>query len=237
VDSNPTPEGPPQPATVGRRSDVTPAVPSPADGTAATPAAAALAALDAISPPTLGKTIAATPGAGTVRVHTPGGDGFVELENAGSLPVGTIFDATQGEVVLRAALPGGRVQNGRFHGAQFEVRQSPGGQGMTDLFLRGGDFSRCARSRNRRATAPVAVASQNRKRAVRKLWGSDRSGRFRTHGRESVATVRGTRWLTEDRCDGTLTRVTEGAVDVKPRRGGKTVRVKAGRTHLVRSAR
>ena len=33
--------------------------------------------------------------------------------------------------------------------------------------------------------------------------------------RHSHATVRGTRWLTEDRCGGTLTRVTEGAVVVR----------------------
>ena len=49
---------------------------------------------------------------------------------------------------------------------------------------------------------------------VRSLWGKDKGGKFRTHGRWSVASVRGTRWLTQDRCDGTLTKVTEGAVDV-----------------------
>jgi ferric-dicitrate binding protein FerR (iron transport regulator) len=71
---------------------------------------------------------------------------------------------------------------------------------------------------------------------VRRLWGRDKGGRFRTHGHNSTATVRGTRWLTEDRCDGTLTKVTSGAVDVRPRHGRQRVRrVKAGHSVFVRA--
>jgi len=84
----------------------------------------------------------------------------------------------------------------------------------------------------------LAVTSAKRKRSrrvVRRLWGRDNGGRFRTHGRDSVATVRGTRWLTLDRCDGTLSRVTEGAVAVRHR--GRTVLVKAGRSYLARHRR
>ena len=69
---------------------------------------------------------------------------------------------------------------------------------------------------------------------VRRLWGQDRGGRFRTHGHNSIATVRGTRWLTEDRCDGTLTRVTEGAVEVRDRRTGRRVLVRAGHSYLAK---
>ena len=43
----------------------------------------------------------------------------------------------------------------------------------------------------------------------RKLWGQG-SGKFRTVGHYSAATVRGTRWLVQDSCSGTLTRVTQG---------------------------
>jgi hypothetical protein len=152
--------------------------------------------------------------------------------------VGTIFDTRRGALVLRTAVAGGKSQDGRFEGGLFEVRQSRAGRGMTDIHLRGGDFGRCRRARARAAGAgPTAVASARRKPAIRRLWGSDRSGKFRTHGRGSVATVRGTRWLTEDRCEGTLTKVTQGAVDVKPRRGGRTVRVRAGRSYLARTGR
>ena len=45
----------------------------------------------------------------------------------------------------------------------------------------------------------------------------------------SAATVRGTTWLTEDRCDSTLIRVTQGAVDVRALVKRKTVLVRKGK--------
>ena len=42
-----------------------------------------------------------------------------------------------------------------------------------------------------------------------------RQGEFRTKGKYSAATVRGTEWLTQDYCDGTLTQVKTGVVDVR----------------------
>jgi hypothetical protein len=86
-----------------------------------------------------------------------------------------------------------------------------------------------------RSTARAAVATKRRKRrtVVRSLWGEDSKGRFRTRGKASVATVRGTVWLVEDRCDGTLTRVRKGAVEVRDLRSGRTKLVRAGGTHLV----
>ena len=69
---------------------------------------------------------------------------------------------------------------------------------------------------------------------MRKLWGDGR-GRFRTRGRYGAATVRGTRWLTLDRCDGTKVRVVRGKVAVKdlarPNRRPKLLR--AGQSTLV----
>jgi archaeosine-15-forming tRNA-guanine transglycosylase len=70
---------------------------------------------------------------------------------------------------------------------------------------------------------------------VRRLWGRDKGGSFRTHGRHSQATVRGTRWLTVDRCDGTLTRVTDGAVSVRDQVRHRTVVVRAGHSYLAKS--
>ncbi|MGH2847489.1 MAG: hypothetical protein ACRDL0_15975, partial [Thermoleophilaceae bacterium] len=76
-----------------------------------------------------------------------------------------------------------------------------------------------------------------RTRRVRRLWGRDDGGRFRTHGRNSHATVRGTTWVTVDRCDGTFTRVRDGSVRVRDlvRRRGVTVR--AGEGYLARPRR
>jgi ferric-dicitrate binding protein FerR (iron transport regulator) len=49
-----------------------------------------------------------------------------------------------------------------------------------------------------------------------------------------VATVRGTSWYVEDRCDGTLTRVSKGSVSVYDRGRHRTVVVRAGHSYLAR---
>jgi ferric-dicitrate binding protein FerR (iron transport regulator) len=72
---------------------------------------------------------------------------------------------------------------------------------------------------------------------VRSLWARDNHGRFRTHGANSVATARGTAWLTQDRCDGTRTRVTRGAVAVRDLARHRTVVVRAGHAYLARHHR
>ena len=69
---------------------------------------------------------------------------------------------------------------------------------------------------------------------MRRLWGRDSGGRFRTHGRHSQATVRGTRWVTVDRCDGTLTRVTEGSVVVRDFVRDRRAIVRAGDSYLAK---
>ena len=47
--------------------------------------------------------------------------------------------------------------------------------------------------------------------------------------------MRGTRWLTKDTCAGTLTRVTQGAVDVRDKHTRRTVTVRAGHAYLARA--
>ena len=72
------------------------------------------------------------------------------------------------------------------------------------------------------------------KKPVRRLWGNGK-GRFQTRGRYSSATVRGTKWLVMDRCDGTLTRVVRGIVRVRDFRARKNVNVRAGRSYLAKA--
>jgi uncharacterized repeat protein (TIGR01451 family) len=105
--------------------------------------------------------------------------------------------------------------------AQFTVGQAATG-GVTELDLAGGDFSSCGTSRRLAAKKTTPI---------RQLWGSAK-GSFRTKGRYAAATVRGTVWLVQDRCDGTLTRVVEGTVDVLDATRSKTVAVPAGGTYL-----
>jgi hypothetical protein len=68
---------------------------------------------------------------------------------------------------------------------------------------------------------------------VRHLWGNGK-GRFRTKGRYSSATVRGTHWLTDDRCAGTLTYVARGTVTVVNFPLHKTVTVTTGHSYLAK---
>jgi hypothetical protein len=181
--------------------------------------------------PVVGETVVTGKHTGTVRVRTPNGDS-AEIGEGDELPVGSVLDARAGTVVLSAALPGGGTNEGRFSGGRFEVRQNAR-SGITDVYLRGGSFARC----RTRSLASIASVARTRPRPIRRLWGSDDGGRFRTHGHNSVATVRGTRWLTEDRCEGTLTRVVKGAVDVRDNRTHRRVTVRAGHSHLARAAR
>ena len=72
-----------------------------------------------------------------------------------------------------------------------------------------------------------------KKPKTRKLWG-DGKGKFRTRGQYSAATVRGTKWLVQDSCAGTLTRVTQGVVSVRDEVKKKTLTLRAGKRYLAK---
>ena len=233
----------------GRRSDTAWALPFTTKPAAVTPTGAsstpgrpaasadgagAPAAPGAAQEPELGETMVVAPAAGTVRVRQPGTGAFVALGAGDAVPVGSVVDTRDGAVRLTSALAGGGTQTATFGAGVFEVRQSPERDGLTDIILRGGDFTTCgAKARGRAAAAPAAARRPPR----RNLWAEDNGGRFRTRGRNSVATVRGTRWTTTDTCAGTRTTVTEGAVSVRDLRAKRTVLVRAGRSYLARARR
>jgi streptogramin lyase len=186
----------------------------------------------AIAPPVLGKSVVVMPAGGSVKVKTPGSKRYRALAAGAQLPVGTTVDTRDGKIVLQSARNAyGRTQKGTFWGGVFQIRQRKHGKGMTDLHLRGGGFSSCG---NRAGISVLAREAKGKRRVVRRLWGKDKHSRFRTHGRDSVATVRGTRWVTTDRCDGTLTRVTQGKVSVRDLHRKRSVLVSAGHAYLAR---
>jgi hypothetical protein len=194
--------------------------------------------------PVKGVSIGADRVKGTVTVVLP--DGTTPLTDATALPTGTIVDTTRGTVALTAAVGGGAApQTGQFWGGVFEVRQSA--SGVTTLVLRGGDFSACPADTSRvdlasaaaRATVRAHMAAAKTRAAAtppRTLWGKDHHGRFQSRGRGSVATVRGTRWKTEDWCQGTVTRVVDGAVAVHDLHLGRDRLVRAGHSYFARVA-
>jgi virginiamycin B lyase len=178
--------------------------------------------------PVLGRSVVVGASQGVVKVKLAGTNSFVPLTGSVSVPTGSELDTTKGSVTLVSALDTrGHSQTGRFSGGRFKVKQSKTGKGMTDLYLSGPKPGRCS-APNRASASKVA------KKRKRSLWGKDNKGRFRTHGADSVATVRGTRWLTQDRCDGTLTRVTQGSVAVRDLLRKRTKVVRAGQSYLAR---
>jgi len=179
--------------------------------------------------PVLGRTLAAGPRAGTVRVRAPHGS-FVTLAAGADVPSGAVVDASHGTVALTSALATGKTQTAEFSGGRFVVRQSRGGRGVVDVYLRG-SLGSC------RANIASIARKHRRRTRARSLWARDHGGKYRTHGANSVATVRGTRWLTRDTCAGTLTKVTHGAVSVRDLRRKRTVTVRAGHSYLARRGR
>jgi hypothetical protein len=174
--------------------------------------------------PELGSTVLIAPTSGDLLVRRPGSSTFVPLELGSELPMGTEIDARAGTIALTAALPSGATETGHFGGGRFKVRQDK--RGYVDLYLRG---RYCSDS-----TISTAAAGS---RPGRRLWGRDHGGRFRTHGRNSHATVRGTRWLVADSCKGTLTRVTNGSVVVRDTVRDKRIVLDAGERYLARPRR
>ena len=173
-------------------------------------------------PPTLpdpvqGVNFNVVPISGTVLVNG------VILPAGQQIPFGATIDASKGVVSITTIGPTGEVQTGYFFGGVFELLLDP--DGVTVLALTGGDFTECPadtvnstkKGKNGRrvqgALAAQVAAKKKSKKIVRSLWGTAK-GRFRTRGRFSSATVRGTLWYTADRCDGTYTRVTQGSVVV-----------------------
>ena len=168
-----------------------------------------------LPPPVAGKTVNVARARGTVRIKLPGSDEYFVLQDGQQVPVGSTFDTSKGRVNLWAA----GNQRAWFYQGVFKLGQTKGAKPLSTLTLTG------------RLSCGGGQANAAAKKKKRRLWG-DGKGKFRTRGEFSSATVRGTRWLTEDRCNGTLTRVTKGRVAVRDFARRRTVIVRAGREYL-----
>ncbi len=131
----------------------------------------------------------------------------------------------------RSGTPRGRTQAASFYGGVFRVVQR--GR-VIELQLRGPKPS-CGASA---ATASKADKAKKKKhkRRTRRLWGSGK-GKFRTSGKYSAATVRGTKWLVQDSCRSTTTRVVRGVVAVRDFKRKRTILLRAGDRYVARRVR
>jgi sugar lactone lactonase YvrE len=183
-----------------------------------------------LPPPQTGQTANAEPAGGTVRVKVPGSNQFVLLTAAQQIPIGSIVDVTKGTVTLTTTASATTTQTATFFAGVFKLAQDKSAAPVTELQLFGGNFKKACGKSGR------AVASAGKKKkVVRQLWGNGK-GKFRTKGRYSSAAIRGTEWLTQDRCDGTLTRVKAGSVTVRDFVKKKNVIVNAPKTYLAKAS-
>jgi hypothetical protein len=144
----------------------------------------------------------------------------------GTISFGSTVDVTNGTLTLRASTGTLKVNGAGGITAAFVLKRgSDNGKPLTVLQLAKGDFGVCKRTKNSAARITATT--------VRQLWGSGK-GAFQTRGRYAAATVRGTTWLTADRCDGTLTQVTQGIVQVNDIPTRTLVTVRAGRRYLAK---
>jgi hypothetical protein len=182
-----------------------------------------------------------------VRATTPL-KGFVPFTGAANIPVGSQLDTRKGRVKLTSAADTGgkKTQASDFYDGIFQVKQalpkkkSKKAVALTTDVVMKGQLPRSGCAPLKGASAAAVDAKKKGKKGPKsvlgKLWGNGK-GKFRTTGKYSSATVRGTIWLVEDRCDGTLTKVTRGVVSVRDFKRKKTVKVKARHSYLARAQR
>jgi hypothetical protein len=154
-----------------------------------------------------GATIDVTNGLVTL---TDSDDGFGTFSNQQPSPRRRTASLGSGSAV-RGSVP-----------AAFTIEQPAKPGAAVTLTLAGGNFAVCGKGRR--------LAAKNQT-AVRQLWGQAK-GQFTTKGSYSAATIRGTTWLTRDRCDGTLTRAVDDVVTVVDFAKHTTVTLQPGQSYL-----
>jgi hypothetical protein len=207
-----------------------------------------------LAPPTIGKTFNASTVRGTILVSTPrsatgkvllqgfqpitsaisrphGYTGFRVLGPQAHIPVGSLLDATHGIVSVTMATKKNSTtatQIGQFSQGAFFTKQTKTSPLTSAEMTGGGNFkTQCPKPG---AKLNLGAAAR---RPSRQLF-ANVHGRFRTRGRHSTATVRGTQYLVKESCRGTLTVVMRGRVLVHDIVKHKFTLVKAGHRYLAR---
>jgi hypothetical protein len=180
-----------------------------------------------LAAPKIRKTVNLLRARGTIRIKKPKSKSFKLLRTGEQVPVGTTVDTRAGRVTLIAAADSkGHTARAVFYDGIFKFTQTKGKKPTTVLTLTE-KLTGC-KAKGKKASAA------KKKVKKRRLWG-DGKGRFQTKGKHSAATVVGTKWLVEDRCTSTLTKVARGRVKVRDFVKHKTVFVKKGHRYIARA--
>ena len=195
------------------------------------------------SPPSLGKSFTGS-ATGLVLIQVNGK--FVPLTQLSKIPNGAVINALHGTLTLNTAATGGtqhatlaakkgkakkpKTQTGKFGGAVFKVTQTHSGL-ATLRWSRAAKFKGAPTYASCTTKKGKAVAAAVSKKTLQLLHGSAH-GKFRTKGRYSAATIRGTIWTIADRCDGTLVHAIKDTVSVDDLVLHKTITLRPGHSYL-----
>ena len=196
--------------------------------------------IGAVPPAVLRHSVFVEPGGGSITLQPLGGPAALPLREEDIVPNGSKVDATAGSLDLSVARDASGTQVGAtvFQG-DFTMRQLGGALPYTEF--RVGALAGCPKGGGARASRaaghrPLASAARRRKRRKR-LWVSDRGGRWRTATGSVSAGSIGTRWLTTLFCDATSVTVRQGRVRVFDKVRKRTRILRAGQTYLARNRR
>ena len=161
-----------------------------------------------LPPPVEGQKVNAQTKSGTVKIKLPGSNKFIVLGAGQQVPVG---DHDRHARHGRHDADHGRQRQGRSTPtstrASSRSAQTKGAQPLTMLTLTGAKPT---------CSAKASAAAEEEGQAA-PACGAAAPARSARPAPYSSATVRGTTWLTQDTCAGTLTKVTQGVVAVRDR--------------------
>jgi hypothetical protein len=183
-------------------------------------------------PPKFGVSGNVAPVSGSVLVRLPGSSIFVALTGIREIPFGTVINATNGSVTVKTVAPNGVIQTITYSQGEFRLTQEH--DGFVAATLVGGDFAVCPTAAERSHLARASSKRASPKHVVRKLW-SEGHGKYSTKGSYAAGAVLGTRWLTEDLCDGTFIHVVTDRVAVTNFVNHRHLTVKAGHSYLAKA--
>jgi hypothetical protein len=167
------------------------------------------------------------------------GQGFVPLTEARQVPTGSEVDALHGSLrIISNTGKVGKTQTATLAGGVFNVGQIRKGisKGLTTFnlvesaFQGAPTYNTCKAKYKKAADATIASLSSKTLQLL-KVSGH---GKFRTTGRYSSATVRGTIYTVADKCNGTLTHVIRDTVLVDDFARHTTILLHAGQSFLAK---
>lgn len=196
-----------------------------------------VSALGAIPNAVTGRSVYLYPAALGPSVAPAGTPSLVPLREEDLVPTGSAIDATTGRIEVRTSADAtGGQQTAQVYSGPFTVTQAGRATAPITLFRLPsltdcGTGARAARV----LSSPFAHAAAKKKRkrrrgSSRRIWVTEKGGRWRTSTGSVSAAAIGTDWVTTLQCDGVRVTVREGRVAVRDKIRNRTRVVRAGQS-------